>query len=57
MEIELPSVKKPDMDLKVLSGGFMVEAPKGDIEYQNDYAFCCPEKTEKTEASGEWDDE
>jgi len=38
------------MDLRVLSGGFMVEAPKGDIEYRNDYAFCCPEKTEKIEA-------
>jgi len=50
MEIELPSVKKPDMDLRVLSDGFMVEGPKGDSEYQNDYAFCSPEKTEKTEA-------
>ncbi len=51
IEIELPGVKKKDIDLKVLSGGFMVKAPKGDIEYMEDYTFCCPVDTEKTEAT------
>lgn len=50
IEIELPGVKKSDIDLKVLSGGFMVKAPKGDIEYRGDYTFCCPVDSEKTDA-------
>lgn len=50
IDIELPGVKKSDIDLKVLSGGFMVNAPKGDIEYRGDYTFCCPVDPEKTEA-------
>ena len=50
IEIELPGVKKTDIDLKVLSGGFMVMAPKGDIEYRGDYTFCCPVNSDKTEA-------
>jgi HSP20 family molecular chaperone IbpA len=50
IDIELPGVKKDDIDLKVLSGGFMVNAPKGDMEYRGDYTFCCPVDSEKTEA-------
>ncbi|UCG68422.1 MAG: Hsp20/alpha crystallin family protein [Thermoplasmata archaeon] len=50
IEIELPGVKKTDIDIKMLSGGFMVKAPKGEIEYMGDYAFCCPVNPEKTEA-------
>jgi len=50
IEIELPGVNKQDIDLKVLSGGFMVKAAKGDIEYRGDYSFCCPVSPDKTEA-------
>jgi HSP20 family molecular chaperone IbpA len=50
IEIELPGVKKNDIDLKVLSGGFMVKAPKDNIEYVGDYTFFCPVSPDKTEA-------
>ena len=50
IEIELPGVNKNKIDLKVLSGGFMLSAPKGDIEYSGDYTFCCPVEYEKTQA-------
>lgn len=50
IEIELPGVKKKDIDLKVMSGGFMLCAPKGDIEFTGDYTFCCPVDVDKTEA-------
>jgi len=50
IEIELPGVKKDKIDLHVLSGGFMIKAPKGDIEYHGDYTFCCLVDTDRTEA-------
>jgi len=50
IEIELPGVKKSDIDLEVLSGGFMLKAQKGDIVYHGDYTFCCPVNADKTEA-------
>lgn len=50
IEIELPGVKKDKIDLQVLSGGFMIKAPKGDLEYHGDYTFCCPVNADKTEA-------
>lgn len=53
IEIELPGVKKDDIDLKVLPGGFMVKAPKGEIEYRGDYTFFSPVDPEKTNAKYE----
>ncbi len=50
IEVELPGVKKSDIDLKVLPGGFMMKATKGEIEYRGDYTFFCPVEPEKTNA-------
>jgi HSP20 family molecular chaperone IbpA len=53
VEIQLPGVKKKDIDLKVLPGGFMVRAPRAngdDTEYVGSYAFCCPVDEEHVDA-------
>ena len=45
VEIQLPGSQEEDVDLKVLPGGFMVRAPRADLEdteYIGSYAFCCP---------------
>ena len=45
VEIQLPGAHEEDIDLKVLPGGFMIRAPRTDLEdteYIGSYAFCCP---------------
>lgn len=53
VEIQLPGAKKEDVDLKVMSGGFMVRAPRADeqeTEYSGSYSFCCDVDEKKVTA-------
>ena len=51
IQVELPGVKKTDIDLEMLSGGFMVKATRENVEYMGDDTFCCPVDTTKVEAN------
>lgn len=50
IDVELPGVKKEDIELKVVTGAFMLDAKKGDVVYHGDYSFCCPVNVDKTSA-------
>ncbi|MDD2439070.1 MAG: Hsp20/alpha crystallin family protein [Methanosarcinaceae archaeon] len=48
LEVDLPGVKKEDIEFKMLEDGFFINAKKGDeLEYGGTYAFCCPVIPEK----------
>lgn len=50
VEIELPGVKKRDIDLQMTDDNFSLKAPKGDIEYVGAWTWCCPVDSSKAKA-------
>ncbi len=53
IEIELPGVKKEDIDLKIHFDSFYLNANKEGVHYIGSYAICCPVKPEDAEATYE----
>lgn len=51
IQVELPGVRKNDIDLKLLPEGLMLKANREDVQFMGDYLFCCPVDTEKVEAN------
>ena len=52
MEINLPGVKKENIELKIVEEGFFVRAKREEteVEYTGTYAFCCGAIPEKATA-------
>jgi HSP20 family protein len=50
VEIEIPGVKKEDINLSVSDDGFSLEAPTGDVKYSGAWTWCCPVDSSKTKA-------
>lgn len=51
VEIELPGVKKEDINLRMTDDGFSVQAPtRGALEYVGAWTWCCPVETSKAKA-------
>ncbi len=54
ISLELPGVKKKDIDLKIIKTGIRLRAKKGnDIEYVSELKFLCDAQTEKAQAEYE----
>ena len=54
IQLELPGVKKKDIDLKVIKSGLRLRAMKGDtIEYVSELKFICDAKTDEVKANYE----
>ncbi|MBN1330702.1 MAG: Hsp20/alpha crystallin family protein [Candidatus Heimdallarchaeota archaeon] len=52
ISIELPGVKKKDIDLKIIKTGLRLRANKGkNIEYVSELKFLCDAKTDAVKAS------
>ncbi|NHJ47264.1 MAG: Hsp20/alpha crystallin family protein [Asgard group archaeon] len=52
--LELPGVKKKDIDLKIIKSGLRLRANKGkNIEYVSELKFLCDADTDKVEAKYE----
>jgi HSP20 family protein len=51
VEIELPGVKKGDIDLRMTDDSFTLSAPKEDIEYVGAWTWCCPVDSSKAKAT------
>lgn len=51
VEIELPGVKKKDVDLKMTDDSFSLNASKEDIEYVGAWTWCCPVDSSKVKAT------
>lgn len=53
VEVQLPGARKEDIDLRLMSGGFMVRAPRADMDdtyYSGSYNFCCPVQEDSVRA-------
>jgi HSP20 family protein len=52
MEINLPGVKKENIELKMVEDGFFIKAKREEagVEYVGTYAFCCGVLPEKATA-------
>ena len=54
VSIELPGVKKKDIDLKIIKTGMRLRAKKGsDIEYVSELKFLCDADADKVKAEYE----
>lgn len=53
IEVELPGVKKDDIDLEVGDSSFCIKAPKGDIGYNACYTLAHQIDTSKVDAKFE----
>lgn len=51
LEINIPGVKKEEIDLKLLGDSFMLIAPRDDFDYVTTGTFCCPVRADDAEAS------
>jgi HSP20 family molecular chaperone IbpA len=54
LEINIPGVKREDINLKMLDDSFSLAAPRDDFDYVTASAFCCP--VDAKEASAKYDD-
>ena len=51
IEIELPGVKKENINIRMVENGFLLSAKGRDgVEFISTYSLCCPVKPEKAEA-------
>ncbi len=52
IEIDLPGVKKENIEFKMVEDGFFIRAKREEtgVEYVGTYAFCCPVIPEKAVA-------
>jgi HSP20 family molecular chaperone IbpA len=50
VEIEIPGVKKEDIDLSVSDDGFSLKAPAGDVKYSGAWTWACPVDSSKVKA-------
>jgi len=51
LEINIPGVKKEEIDLKLLGDSFMLIAPRDDFDYVTTGTFCCPVSADDAEAT------
>ncbi len=51
IEVELPGVKKKDIEFRLREDSFYIRAPKEDYEYIGSFAVCCPVIPKKAEAT------
>ena len=54
LEINIPGVKREDINLKMLDDSFSLAAPRDDFDYVTTSAFCCP--VDSKEAKAKYDD-
>ena len=54
LEINIPGVKREDINLKMLDDSFSLAAPRDDFDYVTTSAFCCP--VDSKEARAKYDD-
>lgn len=50
IEVNLPGVKKKDIDLRIMDDSFTIKAPRGNIEYSIADILCCPVKASEVTA-------
>lgn len=50
IEVNLPGVKKDDIDLRMLDDSLTIKAPRGNIDYSFADILCCPVKADETKA-------